>query len=118
MPGSSNDSQNQANESSQPQERHYSLLEWASEVLARDGQRPAAHHRLLIERLELVSRGEIDRLMVLMPPGSAKSTYAYVNSDLWGAYVSTPATAGTWYAWCCGTDGSCLSVYPTPFTVT
>ena len=44
--------------------------------------------------------------MVLMPPGSAKSTYAYVNTDLWGAYVSTPAAAGIWYAWVEGTDGS------------
>src|SRR6185312_5444923 len=36
---------------------------------------PALHHRLLIEHLEAVERGDIDRLMVLMPPGSAKSTY-------------------------------------------
>jgi predicted phage terminase large subunit-like protein len=40
------------------------------------GFAPAAHHRLLIGALEAVERGEIDRLMVLMPPGSAKSTYA------------------------------------------
>jgi hypothetical protein len=56
--------------------------------------------------------------MVLMPPGSAKTTYAYVNTDLWGAYVSTPASAGTWYAWVEGTDGSLPTVYATPFTVT
>jgi hypothetical protein len=42
----------------------------------------------------------------------------YVNTDLWGAYVSTPASAGTWYAWVEGTDGSKPTVYPTPFTVT
>jgi Fibronectin type III domain len=42
----------------------------------------------------------------------------YVNTDLWGAYVSTPASAGTWYAWVEGTDGSTPTVYPTPFTVT
>src|ERR1700730_12528730 len=36
---------------------------------------PAAHHRLLIRHLEEVGRGESWRLMVLMPPGSAKSTY-------------------------------------------
>jgi hypothetical protein len=42
----------------------------------------------------------------------------YVNTDLWGSYVSTPGSAGTWYAWVEGTDGSALTVYPTPFTVT
>ena len=42
----------------------------------------------------------------------------YVNSDLWGAYVSTPASAGSWYAWVEGTDGSKPTVYPTPFIVT
>lgn len=43
---------------------------------------------------------------------------SYVNTDLWGAYVSTPASAGTWYAWVEGTDGSLPTVYATPFTVT
>ena len=42
----------------------------------------------------------------------------HVNSDLWGAYVPVPATAGTWYAWAAGTDGSAPAVYATPFTVT
>ena len=41
-----------------------------------------------------------------------------VGSDLWAAYVATPATAGTWYAWAEGTDGSASTVYPTAFTVT
>jgi titin len=40
-----------------------------------------------------------------------------VNTNLWGAYVPTPATAGTWYAWVEGTDGSCPTVYPTGFVV-
>lgn len=44
---------------------------------------PAKHHRLLIEHLEAVERSEIDRLMVLMPPGSAKSTYASVLFPPW-----------------------------------
>ena len=39
---------------------------------------PAYHHQLLIDKLEAVERGEIKRLMVLMPPGSAKSTYCSV----------------------------------------
>jgi len=41
-----------------------------------------------------------------------------VNTDLWGAFVPIPATAGTWYAWCEGSDGSTPTVYATPFTVT
>jgi predicted phage terminase large subunit-like protein len=39
---------------------------------------PAAHHKLLIDALEAVERGELQRLAVFMPPGSAKSTYASV----------------------------------------
>jgi predicted phage terminase large subunit-like protein len=44
---------------------------------------PAAHHRLLIDKLEAVERGEIKRLMVFMPPGSAKSTYGSVLFPAW-----------------------------------
>lgn len=44
---------------------------------------PAQHHKLLIEHLEAVERGEIDRLMVCMPPGSAKSTYTSVEFPAW-----------------------------------
>lgn len=44
---------------------------------------PARHHRLLIEHLEAIEKGDIDRLMVLMPPGSAKSTYASVLFPPW-----------------------------------
>lgn len=36
---------------------------------------PAAHHRLLVGALESVDRGECNRLMICMPPGSAKSTW-------------------------------------------
>lgn len=60
-----------------------SLTEWCTEALAPVGLAPALHHRLLIRELEAVARGEINRLMVLMPPGSAKSTYA---SDLFPAW--------------------------------
>jgi hypothetical protein len=51
-------------------------------------------------------------------PPAICTVATYVNTDLWGAYVSTPGTAGTWYAWVEGTDGSKPTVYPTPFTVT
>lgn len=60
-----------------------SLEAWCIEALAPQGLKPAAHHRLLIAELEKVARGETKRLMVLMPPGSAKSTYA---SDLFPAW--------------------------------
>lgn len=43
----------------------------------------AAHHQILIDKLEAVERGDIRRLMVFMPPGSAKSTYASVIFPVW-----------------------------------
>ncbi len=57
------------------------LLEWAG--LALDPLRPAAHHRLLLEDLRAVADGRIDRLLVAMPPGSAKSTYCSVLLPGW-----------------------------------
>lgn len=42
-------------------------------------QPPAKHHELLNDCLDKVLSGEIPNLMVFMPPGSAKSTYATVN---------------------------------------
>lgn len=47
------------------------------------GITPAPHHRLLIQALMAVERNEISRLMVLMPPGSAKSTYASILFPPW-----------------------------------
>ena len=44
---------------------------------------PALHHELLIDKLESVERGEIRRLMILMGPGTAKSTYATVAFPTW-----------------------------------
>lgn len=52
------------------------LLDWAIHVLKFSDQTPAAHHRLLLSKLEELSDGRIDRLLVHMPPGSAKSTFA------------------------------------------
>jgi hypothetical protein len=51
------------------------LLAWCSECVGDFGFKPAAHHRLIIKALEKVVSGEIDRLMIFAPPGSAKSTY-------------------------------------------
>jgi predicted phage terminase large subunit-like protein len=57
-----------------------SLVDWCRHC----GYEPAPHHQLLIDRLERVERGEIKRLAVFMPPGSAKSTY---GSILFPPYV-------------------------------
>lgn len=43
----------------------------------------AAHHLLLCNKLQAVESGEIQNLMVLMPPGSAKSTYTDVVFVPW-----------------------------------
>lgn len=56
-----------------------SLNAWAK---ANDFE-PAAHHRLINEKLEAVERGEIKKLMLFLPPGSAKSTYASVLFPPW-----------------------------------
>ena len=60
-----------------------SLAEWARLALAPQGFAPAPHHLLLIRELEAVAAGTTDRLMVLMPPGSAKSTYASLVFPPW-----------------------------------
>jgi predicted phage terminase large subunit-like protein len=56
-----------------------SFTDWCREC----GYEPARHHRLLIEKLEALERGEIRRLLVTMPPGSAKSTYSSVLFPAW-----------------------------------
>lgn len=56
-----------------------SLAEWCISC----GYVPAQHHRLIIEHLEALERGEIRRLMIAMPPGSAKSTYGSVLFAPW-----------------------------------
>ena len=57
-----------------------SLAEYAEMALE---VKPAKHHLLLINALETVERGELDILIVTMPPGSAKSTYASVAFPAW-----------------------------------
>lgn len=51
--------------------------------MAASGMVPALHHRLLLHNLDLVAKGQIKRLIVLMPPGSAKSTYVSVVFPIW-----------------------------------
>jgi predicted phage terminase large subunit-like protein len=47
------------------------------------GFEPAKHHQLLIKKLEAIAKGELDRLAIFMPPGSAKSTYSSVLFPPW-----------------------------------
>ena len=55
------------------------------------GLEPAAHHRLLIAELEALARGEIDFLLIEMPPGSAKSSYVNWLFPAW-LLSSNPGT--------------------------
>jgi hypothetical protein len=50
-------------------------------------------------------------------PPTSWTAAILVNTNLWGAYVPTPATAGNWYAWAEGTNGTGSTVSPTPFLV-
>jgi predicted phage terminase large subunit-like protein len=56
-----------------------SLTEWSRLC----GFEPARHHAHVIERLEAVARGDIPKLGLFLPPGSAKSTYASVLFPPW-----------------------------------
>ena len=57
---------------------------WCEEVGRPRGWAPAAHHRLIIDAVEDVLQGKINRLMINAPPGSAKSTY---TSELLPAHI-------------------------------
>jgi predicted phage terminase large subunit-like protein len=54
------------------------LLGFAKSILAEKAQILARHHRLLLDRLQDVADGRCNRLMIQMPPGSAKSTFGSV----------------------------------------
>jgi predicted phage terminase large subunit-like protein len=51
------------------------FLPFCIEALQSYGHSPARHHRLLIAELEALLKGDFDRLLVLLPYGSGKSTY-------------------------------------------
>lgn len=44
---------------------------------------PAAHHRLIAEKLEAIERGDIDRLMINMPPRHGKSELGSRRFPAW-----------------------------------
>ena len=50
-----------------------SLTEWCRHC----GYEPAAHHRLIVEELEALERGEFTNLAISAPPGSAKTTLPF-----------------------------------------
>ena len=58
-------------------EARTSFLGYARYMQPED-QQPALHHELICNALDEVERGECDRLMLFLPPGSAKSTYGSV----------------------------------------
>jgi hypothetical protein len=51
------------------------FVSFCVEALSAQNLVPATHHRLICARLQAVAEGKIDRLMILAPPGSAKTTY-------------------------------------------
>ena len=52
-----------------------SFISFCIEALSSRGETPALHHRLIARELEALARGRSKRLMILAPPGSAKTTY-------------------------------------------
>ena len=73
-----------------------SLTEWCAFA----GHHAAAHHRLIIEKLEAVTRGEIRKLALFLPPGAAKSTYASILFPPWFMLHRPGASMGTcsWFS--------------------
>lgn len=58
-----------------------SLIDFTRATLP--GYEPARHHHEIAERLEAVSRGEIERLMIFMPPRHGKSELASRRFPAW-----------------------------------
>ena len=61
----------------------------------------AIHHDVLLTELQNIADGKLKRLMVFMPPGSAKSTYCSVVFPAWlmGVHDRTQVILG-----CYGSD--------------
>jgi predicted phage terminase large subunit-like protein len=68
------------------------LLDWAADIMNAVGLAPSAHHRVLLQYLSRIANGEIKRLIVLMPPGSAKSTYVSVIFPIWW-FIQHPSSS-------------------------
>ncbi len=72
------------------------LGDWSRLALKAQGMVPARHHRLMIEELEGLAAGRFDRLMLLLPPGSAKSTYTSLNVLLGTLGAMSTSVVGYW----------------------
>ena len=59
------------------------LIAWATYVQMLQNQKLAAHHVMMLEALEKLHNGDTRRLMLLLPPGAAKSTYTSVIFPAW-----------------------------------
>jgi hypothetical protein len=67
------------------------LTAFAAEVLAGQGHRLAAHHRLILGKLEALARGTLSnpggrplrQLMAIMPPGASKTTLCSQIFPVW-----------------------------------
>jgi predicted phage terminase large subunit-like protein len=77
-----------------------SLITWSTHVMALQGMAPAPHHVAMIRELDGLASGDTRRLMLLLPPGSAKSTYASLLFPAWwmarnpaGAVIAASHTA-------------------------
>lgn len=77
-----------------------SLTTWSNHLMALHGHILAAHHLTIIRELDGLARGDSRRLMLLLPPGSAKSTYASLLFPAWwmahnptGAVIAASHTA-------------------------
>ena len=68
------------------------LHDWAYHALAPLAQSPARHHLAILDHLQDVASGKIDRLMLLLPPGHGKSVYASVLFPAWW-FSQNPATS-------------------------
>lgn len=70
-----------------------SFTEWTYDLY-----RPAHHHRLIALKLEAVARGEIDRLMIFMPPRHGKSELGSVRFPAWylGQYPNNSIIAASY----------------------
>jgi hypothetical protein len=51
------------------------LLAFAIEALSPRGMKPARHHELFCAEIEAVTRGQVPKLILIAPRGSAKTTY-------------------------------------------
>jgi predicted phage terminase large subunit-like protein len=59
--------------------RRKSLLKWCEFIEGKKNQSPALHHRLIIDVLQKITDGTLKNVILLMPPGAAKSTYTSVD---------------------------------------